>query len=128
MTLKVVTVDDSITITTHLNYIFNKHKEIEWVAHAYDLSEGKKIIKSHKPDVILLDIMVNEESGFDLLLFVKKNFPCIKVYMLSNLNDDFYIKKSKQLGAAHFIDKSYEFETITQLLKNEHKKKYSINH
>lgn len=126
MNLKVVSVDDSTTITTHLNYLFNKLDEIEWVAHAYDLSEGKKIIKSHKPDVILLDIMVQEESGFDLLLFVKKNFPCIKVYMLSNLNDEIYIKKSKQLGAAHFIDKSYEFETIAHLLMNEHKLKNNL--
>ncbi len=123
MTLKVVSIDDSTTITTHLNYLFKKHDEIEWVGHAYDLIEGKKIIKSLKPDVVLLDIMVNEESGFELLYFVKQHFPYIKVYMLSNLNDEIYIKKSKQLGASQFIDKSYEFESISDFLLNDHKEK-----
>jgi len=68
------------------------------------------------PDVILLDIMVNEESGFELLSYVKSNFPEVRVFMLSNLNDQIYIKRSKHLGACHFIDKSYEFESIPELL------------
>lgn len=128
MTLKVLSIDDSATITTHLSYIFKNVEEIEWLGHAFDLDQGKKMIKSQIPDVILLDIMVQEESGFELLCFVKNNFPNIKVYMLSNLSDEIYIKRSKQLGATYFIDKSYEFEDIPSLLLKElNSKKAGIN-
>tara|TARA_R110002072_G_scaffold199405_2_gene357018 strand:+ start:24201 stop:24587 length:387 start_codon:yes stop_codon:yes gene_type:complete len=126
MTLKVVSIDDSTTITTHLNYLFKKHNEIEWVGHAFDLSEGIKMIKSKMPDVILLDIMVNEESGFELLHYVKQNYPNIKVYMLSNLSDEIYIKKSRQQGASHFIDKSYDFESISCLLLKDYQEKNNL--
>lgn len=117
MKLKVLSVDDSSTITIHLKYLFSDLEKIEWIGHAYSLDEGKSLVENTSPDVILLDIMVNEESGFELLSYVKSNFPKVKVFMLSNLTDQIYIKKSKQLGACQFIDKSYEFETIPGLLK-----------
>lgn len=116
MKLKVLSVDDSSTITIHLKYLFSDLEKIEWIGHAYTLDEGKSLVENTSPDVILLDIMVNEESGFELLSYVKSNFPQVKVFMLSNLTDQIYIKKSKQLGACQFIDKSYEFETIPGLL------------
>lgn len=127
MTLKVLSIDDSNTITTHLNYVFQDLKEIEWVGHAFDLSEGKKLLQVQIPDVVLLDIMVSEESGFEMLDFIKRNYPGIKVFMLSNLSDEIYIKKSQQMGACHFIDKSYEFESIPKLLTNALQLKRSLN-
>jgi two-component system OmpR family response regulator len=127
MKLKVLSIDDSTTITTHLNYVFKDLEMVEWVGHAYNISEGKYIVEQVNPDVILLDIMVNEESGFDLLSFVKCKFPGIKVFMLSNLTDQIYVTKSKQLGACHFIDKSYEFETIPGLLIEAFENKKSLN-
>lgn len=116
MKLKVLSIDDSKTITTHLNYLFKDLEMVDWIGHAYNIEEGISFVEQTAPDVILLDIMVNEESGFDLLSYVKSNFPKIKVFMLSNLTDSIYVKKSQQLGACHFIDKSYEFETIPGLL------------
>jgi DNA-binding NarL/FixJ family response regulator len=116
MTLKVLSIDDSKTITTHLNYVLQDLNEIEWVGHAFDLNEGKNLLKHQSPDVVLLDIMVSEESGFEMLSYIKKNYPETKVFMLSNLSDEIYIKKSHQMGACHYIDKSYEFESIPKLL------------
>jgi DNA-binding NarL/FixJ family response regulator len=127
MKLKVLSIDDSKTIITHLNYLFKDLEMVDWVGHAYNLSDAKNIVQQAYPDVILLDIMVNEESGFDLLSFVKTNFPGIKIFMLSNLTDQIYVKKSKQLGACHFIDKSYEFETIPGLLIEALESKKSLN-
>mgnify|MGYP003630012504 CR=1 FL=1 len=125
MTLKVLSIDDSNTITTHLKYVFQNLNEVEWVGHAFDLNEGKKILLQQTPDVVLLDIMVSEESGFEMLGFIKKNYPAVRVFMLSNLSDEIYIKKSRQLGACHYIDKSYEFESIPKLLMDAFKLKWN---
>ena len=95
------------------------------MGHAFDLNEGKKILLQQTPDVVLLDIMVSEESGFEMLGFIKKNYPAVRVFMLSNLSDEIYIKKSRQLGACHYIDKSYEFESIPKLLMDAFKLKWN---
>ncbi|NCT19096.1 MAG: hypothetical protein COZ75_11900 [Flavobacteriaceae bacterium CG_4_8_14_3_um_filter_34_10] len=127
MNLKVLSVDDSSTIEKHLAYILKDLNGIKWVGHASSIKEAEALIISNNPDVVLLDIMVNEESGFDLLDSIKRNRKHIEVIMLSNLIDCIYIKKSKAMGAYQFIDKSFEFESIPKHLMDVYNKKYKNN-
>src|SRR5680860_1070991 len=99
MILKVLTVNDSTIITTHLDYILKGMKEVKWIGHAFCIKEAKDLIQNKKPDVVLLDIMLKEESGFDLLKYIKNNYPDIVVFMLSNRINSGYYKKSILLGA-----------------------------
>lgn len=123
MILKVLTVDDSPIITTHLDYILKGMKEVEWIGHAFCIKEAKDLIRIKKPDVVLLDIMLKEESGFDLLKNIKNNYPNIVVLMLSNRINSSCYKKSILLGALYLIDKSYEFYNIPNILMAIHSAK-----
>ncbi len=127
MFLKVMSVDDSTTINSQLSYIFQEFPEVHWVGHAYTLNEAEILLDKYQPDVILLDIMVDEESGFELLNFVKIKYPSIDVFMLSNVTDLFYIRKSKEMGAKGFIDKSFEFYSIHGILKTIHQSRFNNN-
>lgn len=117
--LKVLTVDDSPAIYQHLEYLLESLNFVNWVGHAFKLSCAKAMILKFEPDIILLDIMVDEESGFDLLHYLRTEHPNIKTFMLSNLDDEIYNKKSLKMGAVHFIDKSFEFHKIEELLFTE---------
>lgn len=118
--LKVLSVDDSPTIFSHLEYVLKGLSYVDWVGHAFKISCGKAMATNYNPDVVLLDIMVEDESGFDLLKYLKNQHPNIKVFMLSNLADSIYNKKSIKMGASHYIDKSFEFHTIEDLLEIEY--------
>lgn len=123
MILKVLSVDDSKIITTHLDYILRDIKKVKWIGHAFCIKEAKDLIRIEKPDVILLDIMLKEENGFDLLKYIKNNYPEIVVFMLSNNINSGYYKKSMLLGAHYLIDKSYEFYNIPNFLMAIHSAK-----
>lgn len=123
MILKVLTVDDSPIITTHLDYILKGMKEVKWIGHAFCIKEAKDLIRIKKPDVVLLDIMLKEESGFDLLKNIKNNYPDIVVLMLSNRINSSCYKKSILMGALYLIDKSYEFYNIPNILMAIHSAK-----
>jgi len=123
MILKVLTVDDSTIIKTHLDYILKGIKEVEWVGHAFCIKEAKGLLRIKNPDVVLLDIKLKEESGFDLLKYIKNNYPNIIVFMLSNRINSSYYKKSILLGAHYLIDKSYEFYNIPNFLMAVHSAK-----
>ena len=123
MILKVLTVDDSTIITTHLDYILKGMNKVKWVGHAFCIKEAKDLIRIKNPDVVLLDIMLKEESGFDLLKYIKNNYPNIVVFMLSNRINSSYYKKSILLGAHYLIDKSYEFYNIPNFLMAIHSAK-----
>lgn len=78
------------------------------VIHAADGSEAIKKIKSEKPDIILLDIIMPEKNGFEVLEEIKKDAEVkdIPVIILSNLGQDSDIKKGKELGAVDYFVKS----------------------
>lgn len=116
MILKIVTVDDSEIVTSYFNYIFKDVVKLKWIGHAYSIKEAKDLIKLEKPDVVLVDIELKQENGFDLLRFLKRAYPDVAVFMLSNSTDYNYSRKSKLLGAHYLIDKSFEFYNIPNFL------------
>jgi DNA-binding response OmpR family regulator len=69
---------------------------------------GVEKVKEFKPDIILLDILMPELDGYEVLKIVKgepetKDIP---VLVLSNLGQEDHIQKGMQLGAIGYIVKS----------------------
>ena len=61
-----------------------------------------------KPDLILLDVILPQKDGFVVLEELKRNPKTknIPVFILSNLGQDWEIKKGKELGAVKFLVKA----------------------
>ncbi|MFC1720767.1 response regulator transcription factor [Patescibacteria group bacterium] len=99
------------------------------VANAYNGEEAWDIIKSEKPDLILLDLVLPKKHGFDVLQQLKqspetKEIPVIIITMLGSDED---IKKGIQLGADDYIVKAQHavaeiVEKVTEFFDNIHKR------
>jgi len=88
------------------------------VSVAFDGQEAIEKIDSELPDLILLDLILPRKSGLEVLDSVnkggkQKNLP---VVVISNLDQDSDIKKSKELGAADYLVKSNL--TMEKIVKN----------
>jgi DNA-binding NarL/FixJ family response regulator len=114
--MKIISVDDSDIIAKHLDKMFDKIDGVFYLGHAFTISEAIDLLKNHLPEIIFLDIALKEENGIEFLSYIKSNHPQIKVIMLSNHSELFYKNKTKDLGADHFLDKSYEFDKIPEIL------------
>lgn len=70
--------------------------------------EAFKYLETEVPDVIILDLLLPEMSGFDILQKIKmtEKLRKIPVIMLSNLSKQSDIDKAKMLGANKFIVKA----------------------
>ncbi len=88
---------------------------------AFDGNEGLKEVKAKKPDLVLLDLILPEKHGFEVLAELKK-YPSTKtipVIILSLLGDDEDIKKGLQLGADDYLVKSsHAVAEIVEKVKN----------
>lgn len=78
------------------------------VEFAADGEEGLKKMKSAKPKVILLDLIMPKLDGFGVLEAKKKDAALkkIPVLVLTNLGQDDDAQRAKKLGAKDFIVKS----------------------
>jgi DNA-binding NarL/FixJ family response regulator len=109
-------VDDSLLIIERLIDSLKDHKTVKNIFTAFNYSEAVKMLGEIKTDIVLLDIQLSGKNGIDLLKFIGKEYPDIKVIMCSNLTSDYYVKLCKKLGAKQFIDKSKDFELIPEIL------------
>jgi CheY-like chemotaxis protein len=80
-------------------------------ATLFGASNGKRAIeiaKLEKPDVILLDVLLPELGGFEVLKTLKEDDTTkhIPVIILSNLSQKSDIEKGKELGAASYLVKA----------------------
>tara|TARA_R110000850_G_scaffold218852_3_gene344435 strand:- start:20285 stop:20653 length:369 start_codon:yes stop_codon:yes gene_type:complete len=116
MHLNILSVDDSVTIAEHLKRLLNNIKCVTLTAHAFTIPEAMALMETERPDVVILDIALKDENGMEFLAYLKKKHTNVKVIMLSNQADLFYKNKSKELGAEYFLDKSYEFDRIPEIL------------
>ncbi len=78
------------------------------VSVAEDGAVGLEKMKSEKPDLVLLDLIMPVKDGFDVLTEVKDDnqFKETIFVVLSNLGQEVDIEKAKQLGADDYLIKS----------------------
>jgi DNA-binding response OmpR family regulator len=75
---------------------------------ADDGQKGMDAVGEFQPDIILLDLMMPQINGFDVLQMLKgaEATAKIPVIVLSNLSQEYDIKRAKELGAADYIVKT----------------------
>ncbi|MDP3557557.1 MAG: response regulator [Bacteroidota bacterium] len=119
--LKVITVDDSPLIADRTESIVREIEGLKFLGNAFNISCAKSLISVSKPDVVILDINLNDdkknETGIDLLIYLRQNFSQIKTIIFTNHNEAHYRSICIEKGANHFFDKSSEAHKITEVLK-----------
>ena len=114
---KVLVVDDSSTNVVLLDAILNK--EGYEVITSLSAKEGLKYISSMDPDLVLLDLLMPEVSGFDFMktyneMDKKRKIPVIVVSAVGTPENK---KLSKELGAVSFINKPVDISELMNLIK-----------
>lgn len=109
-------IDSSVFIIERLVNMLEEIKSIKNIFTATDYEEALKILYKEHTDVVLLDIQMPEKNGIDLLKHIVYHFPETKVIVLSNLVSDYYQKLCLAEGALHFVDKTKDFDKITELI------------
>ena len=79
------------------------------VIAAVDGEDALAKARAHKPDLILLDVIMPKMQGFEVLANLKNDAGTreIPVIMLSNLQDESDVRKATEGGALDYLVKSH---------------------
>lgn len=89
-----------------------------------DAANGEELInklKKRQPDIILLDIEMPVMNGKNCLKVIAKSYPSIKVIILSAYYSETFITEYIQIGAAAFLPKRCQFDTLVQAITTVYK-------
>ena len=78
------------------------------VSLAFDGEEGLEVVRSKKPDLILLDLVMPKKNGFEVLeeLKASKETVNIPIIILTMLGQEEEVEKGLKLGANQYVIKS----------------------
>jgi DNA-binding NarL/FixJ family response regulator len=113
---KVFVVEDSPLVRERLTQMLACVPGATVVGQAADVEDAIGGILAAKPDLVLLDLCLEQGSGFDVLRAVQRSEPGIDFYMLSNFSSEPYRRHAERLGARGFFDKSKDFERVRELV------------
>ena len=102
----ILVVDDEEALRTVLSSELSSEGYL--VDTASDGDEAITILQGKSFDLVLLDIKMPRVDGFEVLKFIKKTNPVMKVIMLTAFADLKNAIESKKLGAEDFISKPYD--------------------
>ena len=114
----ILIVDDSSTNLVLLEAILQEEGYKTYTA--LNAKEAYTSIERYKPDLILLDLLMPQVSGFDILEQLKA-FPStseIPVIVVSAVNTKENIELCKDLGAADFFSKPIDIPVFISRLKD----------
>lgn len=115
---KILIADDEPNIIMSLEYTFRKNNFDVFIAR--DGKEALEILKTQRPDVIILDIMMPEIDGYATLEHIRANpeLSGCRVVFLTAKNKASDIEKGLSLGADAYMTKPF---SLKKLLDQVHK-------
>ncbi|HZQ73841.1 MAG TPA: response regulator [Burkholderiales bacterium] len=114
--MEIFLVEDSAPVRERLQAMLSKVPGAHVSGHATQARAAIRDILELKPDVVVLDLKLDEGSGFDVLKEVHRQEPGIDFYMLSNFASEPYRSYALRLGARDFFDKTSEFERVREVI------------
>ena len=114
--MKVLVIDDDQIVCSSLKMIINQDPSIDVIATANDGNEAIDLYFTYLPDVLLMDIRMNQMSGIDAGAHILGKEPKAKILFLTTFLDDKYIIKALNMGAKGYLVKQ-DFESIIPSIK-----------
>ncbi len=114
-TQEILVVDDEVFIVEVLKQELSGRGY--HVRTAYDGEQALEIVRQDSIALIVLDLQMPKVDGFEVLRYVKENFPEIKIMVLTGYADLGNAIRCKRLGADQFLEKPFNISEFLLELK-----------
>ena len=115
--IKVLIADDHKVFREGIISILEDVEDISVSAEANDGREVLEKLKSQQPEVILMDITMGDTNGIETTRLVLKDYPGIKVLVLSMHAERAYIVKMLEAGASGYLLKDAGKEEMIRAIR-----------
>lgn len=112
--IRVLLADDHAVLRAGLRVLLNNEPDIEVVGEAGDGEEALRAIAQMTPDVVVLDLIMPNIKGLDIIEQIIEKHPHTRVLVLTMHADTQYIRHVMKAGGAGYVLKS---SADTELIK-----------
>ena len=117
MNIQILLVDDHAILLDGLEAILASHPSYNVAAKVTDARLGLAYLKSTPIDLVVVDYNMPDMDGSEFLIQVKRDFPGVKVVMLSMHDEPHIIKDLLTAGADGYVLKKYAQKEILHAIE-----------
>jgi DNA-binding NarL/FixJ family response regulator len=110
--ITVIVVDDHKLIREMWTQIFRFTENIQVIGETGVFAEAIELIKTKRPDIVLLDINLPPASGLDAVPLIRKFSPGTRIIAVSMHSQPVFAKKMLKLGAKGYVTKNSSQDEI----------------
>src|SRR5207253_7506116 len=103
--ISVVIVDDHAVVRSGLRLLLEAEEDIHVEDEGGTADEAVRLARLHKPDVVLLDVVMPGRSGLDAVAEIKEAAPKAEVLVLSMQDDPSYVREAFAAGSTRYVPK-----------------------
>lgn len=115
--IRLILVDDHLLVRAGVRLLLENLPDFQIIAEAGNGLDALELIGEHLPEIVLMDIALPGLNGLDLTERVKKEFPSVRVLLLSMHNSEEYVLRAMRLGAAGYLLKDTSPQELEMALR-----------
>ncbi len=115
--IRVVLVDDHIQMHKIVEATLRTAPDIKLVGQGANGDEGVALCKQHKPDIVLMDVVMPIMDGIEATKVLHEQFPTIKILVLSSFHDHESVYAMLRNGAVGYLTKDSLAQDLAETIR-----------
>lgn len=116
--IRIVIADDNNIVRNGLKAIIEQDNDIQVCGLAGDGNMAYDLCKSEIPDLVLMDMQMPDCDGGSATIKIKRDFPGIKVLVLTTFDDKETVNKALLSGADGYVLKGVDEDKLSNAIKS----------
>jgi DNA-binding NarL/FixJ family response regulator len=116
--IRVLIADDHTVVRKGIKILMGVEPAIEVVGEAKNGCEAVFLAQILRPDVILMDLVMPQEDGIEAIAQIKRDYPYIKIIVLTTFEDEFRVQAAFEAGADGYLLKDADGEALLQAVQS----------
>ena len=117
MSVTVLLVDDHPIVRQGLRNLLDSMPDFKVVGEAGDGLQALEVIEKVQPQVLVIDVVMPGLTGLEVTQRVKRQWPAVKVIILSMQNNEAYVVSALKSGASGYILKDTGPEELVDAIR-----------
>lgn len=116
--INILIVDDHALVRMGIRRLLEHLSDMTVVAEAENGETALTLVRTHKPDVVLLDMKMPGIDGWEVTRRLKKSYPNIKIIAVTTANSDpMYPARLLQLGVVGYLTKESDADEMALAIR-----------
>jgi DNA-binding NarL/FixJ family response regulator len=117
MAIRIILADDHKIIRDGLCSLLQQEEDIEVLAQAEDGAAAVRLVREHRPDIVVMDIGMPDLNGIEATRQIHAESPNVKIIALSMHSDRRFVAEMLKAGAAGYLLKDSAFEDLVRAIR-----------